>query len=99
MSGLRDGRLVAFALFRQDVEQDRLVLLLQKFESADEQRNVVAIDRAVVAQAEFFEDHARHEQVLHAFLDLVREVQRALAGDRLDEAAAPFRADARRSDW
>ena len=87
---LGDGRLVALALFRQDVEQDRFVLLLQKFEGPGEQRNVVPIDRTVVTEAEFFEDDARQEKAFHAFLDLVREVQHALAGDRLDEAAGFF---------
>ena len=94
---LRDRRLVAFAFFGQDVQQDRLVLVLQEFESADEQRNVVPIDRAVIAQTELLENHARHEQVLHAFLDLVREMQRGLAGDRLDESPRLFVQDARRS--
>ena len=67
-------RLVALALFREDVQEHRLVLRLQELEGLDEQRNVVAIDRAVIAQAEFLEDDARQEQVFHALLDLVREV-------------------------
>ena len=49
--------------------------VLQKLEGPDEQRDVVAVDRAVITQAEFLEDDARQEQILHAFLDLVREVQ------------------------
>ena len=57
--------------------------VFQEFECSNEQRNIVAIDRAVITQTELLEDHARHEQVLHAFFDLVREVQRGLAGDRL----------------
>src|SRR4051812_26411454 len=52
---LRDGRLVALAFLGQNMEQDRLVLSLQKLEGADEQRNVMAIDRAVITEAEFFE--------------------------------------------
>ena len=87
---LVEGRLVALALFREDVEQDRLVLRLQELEGPDEQRDVVAVDRAVVAEAELLEDDARQEQVLHAFLDLVRELQHALAADRLDKAAGLF---------
>ena len=71
---LGDGRLVAFALFGQDVEQHRLVLRLQKLEGLDEQRDIVPVDRAVIAQAELFEDDARHEQIFHAFLDFVREM-------------------------
>ena len=76
LSGCCDGRLVAFAFLGEDVQQHRLVLRLQKLEGPDEQRDVVPIDRAVVTQAEFFEDDARHEQVLDAFFDLVRELHR-----------------------
>ena len=67
---LGDRRLVAFAFFGQDVEQDRLVLRLQKFEGAGEQRNIVPIDRSVIAQAELFENDARHEQALSRLLRL-----------------------------
>ena len=87
---LGDGRLVALALFREDVKQHRLVLRLEELEGPDEQRDVVPIDRAVIAEAEFFEDDARQEEALHPFFDLVREVQHALAGDCLDKAAGFF---------
>ena len=82
---LGDRGLVAFSFLRQDVEQHRLVLALEELESFHEQRNVVAVDRAVITQAQLLENHAGHEQVLHAFLDLVRELDRAPAGDRFDE--------------
>ena len=65
---------VAFALLREDVEEHRLVLRLEKLERPDQQRDIVAVDRTVIAQAEFLEDHARDEQVLDAGLDLVREI-------------------------
>jgi hypothetical protein len=47
----------------------------------------VSIDRTVVAHAELFENDARDEEALHAFLDFVRELDRTLAADGLDEAA------------
>ena len=72
------------------MEQDRLILRLQKFECANEQRNIVTIDRSVVAQTELLENHTRHKQVFHAFFDLVRQVQRGLASDRPDEFARLF---------
>ena len=59
------------------MQQDRLVLALQKLECLDQQWNIVAIDGAVVAEAELLEDHAGQEQVLHALLDFVREFDRA----------------------
>ena len=71
---LGDGRLVAFAFLGQNVEQHRLVLSFQKFESLDQQRNVVSIDGPVITQSQLFKDHARDEQVFHAFLNLVREM-------------------------
>ena len=49
---LFDGRLVAFAFLGQDVQQDRLFLRLEKFESAGEKMDVVSVDRAVIAQAQ-----------------------------------------------
>ena len=70
--------------------KNRFVLRLQKFEGADQQRNIVTIDRSVITQTELLEDHTRHEQVFHAFFDLVREVQRGLASDRLNEFARLF---------
>ncbi len=84
---LRDRGLVTFAFLGQNVEQHRLVLGLQEFEGLDQERNVVAIDRPVIAHSQLLENYARHEQILHALLDLVRELDRALAGDCLDETA------------
>ena len=58
------------------------------------------IDRAVVAQAKLFEDHARHEQVLHAFFDLMREMlARVLPAIVFDETARLFVQMLHRSDW
>jgi hypothetical protein len=54
-------------------------------EGADQQRQVVAVDRAEVAQPEFLEEHVGEKQVLGAFLDLVGERAGGLAGDFLDE--------------
>ena len=72
--GLFDGRLVALALLGQDMQENRLLLVLEKFESADEQGNIVPVDRAVITQAKFFKDHAGNEQTLDPFLHLVREM-------------------------
>src|SRR5205085_299257 len=83
---LGDRRFVALSLLGQDVEQDRLVLALEKFEGLDQEWNVMAIDRPVIAQAQFFKDYARQEQVLHALLEFVGELDRALAGNRFNKA-------------
>ena len=45
------------------------------------------IDRAVVAQTEFFKNHARHEQTLDAFFHLVGELHTGFSKNRLDEIA------------
>ena len=47
----------------------------------------MSIDRAVVAQTEFFENHARHEQTLDAFFHLMRELHAGFSKNRLDEIA------------
>ena len=85
---LRDGRLIALALFRQDMEQDRLILLLEKLEGPGEERDIMPVDRPVIAEPEFFENDARDEKVFDPFLDFVRQMKCALASDRLDEAPA-----------
>jgi hypothetical protein len=69
------------------VQQNRLVLPLQKFERACEQRNVVSIDRSVIAQSEFLEYHTGHNQTFETFFDLVGEVDAGFSGDRLNESA------------
>ena len=45
------------------------------------------IDRAVVAETEFFENHARHEQTLDAFFHLMRKLHAGFSKNRLDEIA------------
>ena len=69
-------------------KQHRLFLRLQKFECPDEQRNIVPVNWAVITQAQFFEDDARHEQAFDAFLDLMREVHAGFPKNRLDEIAS-----------
>ena len=86
---LQRGR-VAFAFRGEDVQEHGLVLRFQELESAFEQRDIVPVDGAVVAQAEFLEDDAREQQIFHAGLDLVREVDCELSTDRLDELRGLF---------
>src|SRR5207253_5352621 len=63
----------------QNVQEHRLVLRFQEFKGADQERDVVSIDRSVVAQAQLLEDHAWDNQTFDAFLDLVRELHARLA--------------------
>ena len=84
---------VAFALLRDDVEDDRFVLGFQEFEGLDEQREVVTVDRAVVADAELIEKHAairrsgalREDQAFGVILGLAGEFARILTEHELDE--------------
>ena len=85
--GLFNSRFVAFAFLGQNVQQHRLFLRLQKLEGPCQQRDIVAVDRSVIAQAEFFKNHARHEQTLDAFFHFVRELHAGLSENRLDEIA------------
>src|ERR1700730_7642106 len=84
---LLNGRLITFAFFGQNVQQDRFILSLEKFKCANQQRNIVSINRAVVAQTQFFEDNARDDQTFNAFFDLMSEVGDGFSSDRLDESA------------
>ena len=47
----------AFAFFRQDMDDDRMIAGLGKFKRADEQRQVVAVDRPEITHAHFFEQY------------------------------------------
>ena len=80
-----ERRGVAFALLGQDVEDDRVVLGLQKFERLGEEGGVVPVDRAVIPDAEILEDHAGGKEVFQPDLGLVREFAGAFSGDPLDE--------------
>jgi len=57
---LFDGRLVTFAFFGENVQQDWFLLRFQKLKCPDQQRDVVSVDRSVVTQAELLENDARH---------------------------------------
>ena len=82
---LFDRRFVAFAFFGQNVQQHRLVLGFQEFKRADQKRDVVSVDRSVVAQSQLLEDHARDNQTFDAFLDLVRELHARFAENPFNE--------------
>jgi hypothetical protein len=69
------------------VQQDRVFLGLQKLERLDEERDVMAIDRAVITQAELLKDYARQNEVFDALLHFVRELDRRVPADHLDEIA------------
>ena len=77
--------LVAAAFFGDDVKDDRLVERLEVFEGADQQRDVVAVDRAEVAEPEFLEKHIGKQQVFCAFLHAVGEAACGFAGDFFDK--------------
>ena len=84
---LLERRRISLAFLSEDVKQHRLLLRLQKFKCPDEQRNVVSIDRSIIAQAELLKDDAWHDETFDAFLHFVCELNRIFAGDRPHEVA------------
>ena len=93
-------RLVAFALFGDDVEEHRLVLVLQKLEGLDQQRDVVAIDRTVIAQAEFLEDaRSGTSRFFTPSSTLCAKCAARFADDLFDESARLVVQMRRRSGW
>src|SRR5207248_10086424 len=52
---LFDRRLIAFAFFGENMQKHWFLLRFQKFESTNQQRNIVSVDRPVIAQAQLFE--------------------------------------------
>ncbi len=81
---------VAFALLSKNVEDDRLVLGLEKLERAREESDIVAVDGAVVANAEVFKDDAGGEKIFQADLGFVSQFPGAFSGDPLDELGGFF---------
>jgi hypothetical protein len=83
-AGIFERRFVAAALLRDDVEDDGLVLRLEKLEGLDEQREVVTVDGAVVADAELIKEQAairrrlalRQEDALGVVFGLLGEFRR-----------------------
>ena len=84
---LLHGGLEALALLREHVQENGAVLLLEKLEGLDEGGDIVAVDGAVIFEAELFEDHAGPEHALGDLFGLARHAQRGLAADHFDELA------------
>src|ERR1700722_11650698 len=82
---LFDSRRITSSFLGDDMQKYRLLLPFQKPKSPGQQRDIMAVDRAVVAQTEFFEDNARHKEMFHAFLDLRRKLLNELAADHFHE--------------
>ena len=55
---LRHAGVEALALLRDDVQEERVVVVLGEIEGLDEQRQVVAVDRAVIGKAHILENEA-----------------------------------------
>ncbi len=80
-----DRRLKAAALLRDRVQDHRLVLRLEELEGLDQQRQIVAVDGAEVAEAELLEDHAAADESLGCLLRLARNVPRSFAAEAFEQ--------------
>ena len=85
---------VATALLRDDVQEHGLVAVLEELEGLDQQRQIVAVNRAVVTHAEFLKDHrgggrwllgGGKDEALGALFHLAGEATDDLAAELLDE--------------
>ena len=77
--------LEAAALLREDVQQNGPVGGLEELEGLDELGDVVAVDGAVVLEAELFEHHGGPEHALGGFFGPAQHVDRGLAADLLHD--------------
>ena len=68
---VRLGRLVALALERLDVQDDRTARIDGLPDARPQGVHVVAVDYADVREAELLEEHARDQQGLHRLLDVL----------------------------
>ena len=87
-----EGGFVAAAFFGDDVEDDGFVLGFEELERLDEEREIVAIDGAVVAEPEFLEDDGgegwvREDEIFGAAFDASGHAADGFAGDFLDEGS------------
>ena len=96
---LLHGGLEALALLGEHMQQHGAVLLLEEFESLDQRGGIVAVDGAVVFQAEFLEDDAGPQHALGDFFGFARHAQRGLAADLLHQFAGGDRAGSRSAGW
>ncbi len=87
---LVQGGLEAFAFLREHVQENGAMLRLEEFEGLDEGGDVVAVDGAVILQAELLEDDAGPEHALGGFLGFLRHAESDLAADAFDEARGAF---------
>ena len=79
--------LEAAALLREHVQQDRAIFSLEKFESLDQQRQVVSVDGAEVLQAEFFKHDRWPQHALGSFFGAADNLDGGLAADLFHDAA------------
>src|SRR6187402_609613 len=66
--------LEATALLRDRMQDNGLILLLEKFEGVDQKREVVAVDGAVVAQTKLFKEHRGPEKAFHGLFRFAGDV-------------------------
>ena len=84
---LLQRRLETAALLRQDVQQHRHLLALEKLECADQQLDVVAVERTVVVKPELLEEHGGPQQALRCLLGLAYNFRGSFAAEALDQTA------------
>ncbi len=65
-AGLRHS----LAFLREHMQKHRSLLILHVAQPAPERRQIVSVDRAEVAEAQFLEEHAAGEERLQAILEL-----------------------------
>ena len=82
---LLHGRLEAFALLGEHVQQHGTVLLLEKFERFDQRGDVVPVDGAKVLQPQVLEDDAGPQHSLGDLFGFARHAQGRHAAHLLDE--------------
>ena len=75
-------RHVAFALFRDDVYQDRSVVILVFFEDVDQRVEIVSVVRSQIFESELLEKSSGNDHVLEELLHVVREFVELSADER-----------------
>src|ERR1700747_536734 len=82
---LRQRRRIPFPFLGNNVEQNRLLLALQKLEGTDQEGDIVPVYWSVIVQTKILKNNARQKEVLHTFFYLMGKLLCKFASNHFHE--------------
>ena len=87
---LGNRRGIPLALLGDNVKQNRFVLPLEKLKGLNQQRNIMPINRPIIAETQIFKDHAWQDEVFDALFDLMNQLLCESATNHFHELCSLF---------